>query len=52
MVLTLVDCEPQADTYFPEWDPAAWLELSRQLKPADDQNPYACEILELQRILS
>lgn len=50
MVLTLVDFEPEADTWFPEWDAAEWLELSRQAKPADLQNRYACEILELQRI--
>ena len=50
MVLTLVDFEPQADTWFPEWDTAEWLELSRQPKPADQQNRYACEVLRLQRI--
>lgn len=50
MVLTLVDCDPQADTFFPEWDTAEWQELSRQLRPADAQNRYACEILELLRI--
>jgi len=50
MVLTLVDCEPQADTYFPEWDASEWLEISRHLKPADEQNRYDWEIVEMQRI--
>jgi len=50
MVLTLVDCEPAADTWFPVWDAAEWQEVSRQLKPSDERNPYACEIVILQRI--
>lgn len=50
MVLTLVDCEPQADTFFPEWNEHDWQEVSRQSKAADAQNPYACEIIELRRI--
>ena len=50
MVLTLVDCEPEADTFFPEWDAAQWQELLRLHKAADAQNPYACEIVELRRV--
>lgn len=49
MVLTLVDCEPKADTFFPAWDAAQWQELSRVHKAADEKNPYACEIVELRR---
>jgi len=52
MVLTLVDCEPTADTWFPVWDAADWQETSRQFKPSDEQNPFACEIIMLQRISS
>lgn len=51
MVLTLVDCEPDADTFFPAWDPAQWQELSRLQKAADKKNPYACEIVEMQRVV-
>jgi dihydrofolate reductase len=50
MVLTLVDCEPDADTFFPAWTAAEWQELSRRSVPADEANPIACEILELQRL--
>ncbi|MDZ4729077.1 MAG: dihydrofolate reductase [Xanthomonadales bacterium] len=50
MVLSLVDCAPAADTFFPAWDAAQWQELSRVHKAADEQNPYACEIVQLQRI--
>ena len=49
MILTLVDCSPAADTFFPAWDVAQWQESSRRSKPADDRNAFACEIVELQR---
>lgn len=50
MVLTLVDYEPAADTFFPAWQAAEWQEVSRQSKPADQRNAYACEVIELRRI--
>ena len=50
MVLTRVDCEPPADTFFPAWEPQDWKLLSRIEVPADDANQYACEILEWQRV--
>jgi dihydrofolate reductase len=51
MVLTMVDFAPQADTFFPAWETGGWQESSRQAKPADTQNPYACEVIELRRII-
>ncbi len=50
MVLTLVDCEPEADTWFPEWPAAEWRENSRERFPADERNPCAYEILEFLRV--
>lgn len=50
MILTLVDYEPAADTFFPCWEADQWQEISRELKPADERNAYACEIVELRRI--
>ncbi len=50
MILTLVDCEPQADTFFPAWNAAQWQEFSRVHKAADENNPLACDIIELRRI--
>jgi len=50
MVLTMVDYAPEADTFFPAWESVGWQEISRQTKPADAQNPYACEVIELRRI--
>jgi len=48
MVLTMVDCEPEADTWFPEWDPAQWLLISSEPRPAREGSP-AWEISEWQR---
>ncbi len=49
MILTVVDCEPAADTFFPQWETTDWQEVSRQAKPADERNAHACEVLELRR---
>jgi dihydrofolate reductase len=50
MLLTLVDCEPEADTWFPVWNEDEWREVSRRSQPADHKNPLAYEVLELVRI--
>jgi dihydrofolate reductase len=49
MILTRVDCEPGADTWFPAWPEADWKEVSRRSQPADDRNPLAFEVVELVR---
>ena len=49
MVLTLVDCEPEADTWFPEWDPADWAEVSAREEAPDEANPHAYRVIELVR---
>jgi len=50
MILTLVDCEPAADTFFPGWAEAEWREVSRRSQAADDRNPYSFEVVELVRV--
>lgn len=50
MILTLVDCRPQADTWFPQWEPAHWMVESRRCVAADAHNPYGYEVVEMQRI--
>ena len=50
MILTRVDCEPEADTWFPPWSQQDWREVSRRSQPADDRNEYAFEVVELVRI--
>jgi len=49
MVLTLIDIEPEADTWFPEWDDQRWSQTSESQCPADDSNPLAYRIIELSR---
>lgn len=46
MILTEVDCEPEADTWFPEWDSAGWAQAGVRLEQADDQNPCAYRVVE------
>ena len=49
MVLTRVDCEPAADTWFPEWDPADWTEISAREEDPDEANPHAYRVIDLVR---
>jgi dihydrofolate reductase len=49
MVLTLVDCAPAADTWFPEWDEGAWQEVTVRHERADDKNEYDYRVIELTR---
>jgi dihydrofolate reductase len=49
MVLTLIDLEPRADTWFPEWDERDWRQVSERHFPVADDNPLAYRIVELVR---
>ena len=46
MILTEVDCEPEADTWFPAWNEEEWQLLSRRSESADERNPFAYEVIE------
>jgi dihydrofolate reductase len=48
LVLTLVECSPEADTWFPEWDATQWLLVSSERHPSSGDAP-AWEVCELQR---
>jgi dihydrofolate reductase len=50
MVVTEVDCEPEADTWLPEWDKSTWLEVGRRSFAADAGNPFAYSIVEYLRM--
>jgi dihydrofolate reductase len=50
MVLTLVDIEPEADTWFPEWNTNHWLQSNERCFPVDVDNKLAYRIVELTRI--
>lgn len=49
MVLTLIDLEPRADTWFPEWDAAEWQQTGERQYPVDADNQLAYRIVELVR---
>lgn len=49
MVLTLVDCEPEADTWFPQWRAEDWEAIDRRDEPADEHNEYAYRVIDLLR---
>lgn len=49
MVLTLVDCEPPADTWFPGWDAADWRQVAERREQADERNPFDYRVIELTR---
>lgn len=46
MILTEVDCEPRADTWFPDWDQSQWEQISIRQERADEKNPYAYRVVE------
>ena len=47
--LTLVHASVAGDVSFPRWDPAAWREVSRVERAADERNPHDMTFLELRR---
>ena len=49
MILTLIDIEPRADTWFPEWDKDQWEQEKEQHFPANESNELAYRIIELNR---
>ena len=52
LYLTRVHAQIEGDTCFPSWDPAAWQEVSRTERPADERNPIPMTFVELHRIRS
>jgi dihydrofolate reductase len=50
LVLTLIDIEPEADTWFPEWDINQWQQTEERHFQIDDSNELAYRIVELTRI--
>lgn len=49
LILTLIDIEPEADTWFPQWDQGEWRTVHMQDFVADESNPLSYQIIELQR---
>ncbi|MBN2501526.1 MAG: dihydrofolate reductase [Anaerolineales bacterium] len=48
--LTLVHAEPEADTFLPAYDEAAWQEVSSERHAADERNQYAFTFKTLERV--
>ncbi|MGH8155972.1 MAG: dihydrofolate reductase [Rhodanobacteraceae bacterium] len=47
MHLTLVDAQtPDADTFFPDYDPREWRETAREHHPADASHPLAFDFID------
>jgi dihydrofolate reductase len=50
MILTLIDIEPEADTWFPAWDNGQWRQTKERQFDIDDSNALAYRIVEFERI--
>ncbi len=50
MILTRVECEPAADTWFPEWVESEWRMISSRSEPAYERNQYAFQVEEWERV--
>jgi len=49
MILTLVQCDADADTWFPEWNEREWRRVAVREERADDRNPFDYRVIELSR---
>lgn len=49
MILTQVDCEPEADAFFPAWDEDEWDAKLLREERADERNPLDYRVIELTR---
>ena len=49
MLLTLVGCAPEADTWYPDWDESDWREADARDEAADADNPFAYRVVDLRR---
>lgn len=46
MFLTVVDCEPEADTWFPPWSETEWRLAGSEPHPADPEHAFSFEMQE------
>lgn len=49
LYMTLVHAEPEGDTFFPDFDEAAWQEQRRLRVPEDSDNVFAFSLIMLER---
>lgn len=49
LYVTLIDAEPEGDTFFPAWNESEWREISREQCEKDEKNDYSCAFVQLAR---
>lgn len=49
LYLTFVEAEVEGSIFFPPWNPAEWVEISREHHPADERHAYAFDTVLLER---
>lgn len=49
LYLTFIDLNVEGDTFFPDWQPAQWDEISREVFPADALNAHGLTFITLER---
>ncbi|MBT8041070.1 MAG: dihydrofolate reductase [Xanthomonadales bacterium] len=49
MVLTHIECEPRADTWFPAWERDDWVETIQREERQDENNRHAYRVIEYTR---
>jgi dihydrofolate reductase len=52
MILTLIDIEPEADTWFPKWDERHWQQTEEQHFQVNEDNKLAYRIVKFKHITS
>lgn len=50
LILTLIDVEPEADTWFPAWDKTQWQQTGERHFQINENNKLAYRIVELTRV--
>jgi len=50
MILTLIDIEPEGDTWFPAWNSEKWRKTGERCFDIDNSNALAYRIVEVERI--
>lgn len=49
MYLTEIDGAPEGDTFFPEFDPKEWKQISRKHHPKDERHAYGFDFVVYER---
>lgn len=50
MIITEIDARPEADTFFPEFDPEVWEKVHQEKVRKDEKNPFDHTFVTYRRI--